>query len=135
MAIKSMDLVWISVSDIKNAQKFFTETLGLKELNFAPEYGWLEVQGKNGGISLGIGQASPDHADSKPGINGIMTLTVDNIEETMKDLKAKGVTFVDEIVEVPGHVKMVSFVDADGNLFQLCEQLNAAPKKCSTSCC
>ncbi len=134
MAIKSMDLAWICTSDIKKAQQFFIETLGLKEMNFAPEYGWLEVQGKKGGFGMGIGQANPKDPLGKPGMNAVMTFTVDNIEESIKELTNKGVKFVDEIVEVPGHVKMISFVDGDGNLFQLCEQLGEKQEQHS-SCC
>lgn len=127
-----MDLAWITTSDIKKAQKFFTETLGLTEMGFSSEHGWMEVQGKEGGMIMGVGQANPEYECGKPGANAVITLTVDNIEETMKELQAKGVNFIDEIVEVPGHVKMVSFLDFDGNMFQLVQNLDESQHE---SCC
>jgi predicted enzyme related to lactoylglutathione lyase len=51
-------------------------------------------------------------------------MTVDNIVATKKELEAKGVTFIDEIMEIAGHVKMVTFTDPDGNKFQLVEELH-----------
>lgn len=132
MAIKRMDLAWITTSDIKKAQKFFTETLGLTELGFASEHGWMEAQGKEGGLVIGIAQDNVEDGESNPGSNAVITFTVDSIEETMKDLQKKGVKFLDDIVEVPGHVKMVSFVDFDGNIFQLVENLNESDHQ---GCC
>jgi predicted enzyme related to lactoylglutathione lyase len=123
MAIKSIDLGWIVISDIKKSKQFFKDVLGLTLVNETPEYGWMELVGKEGGCSLGVGQSRGEHPVEKLGQNTVLTFTVDDLVKTIKELQAKGVTFIDEIVEVPGHVKMITFVDPDGNKFQLCEQL------------
>ncbi|HXW86115.1 MAG TPA: VOC family protein [Candidatus Bathyarchaeia archaeon] len=123
MAIRQIGLGWITVADLKKAEAFFAEKLGLTITNSSPEWGWLEVKGTDGGISLGIGQAQPDSHAPKPGHNTILTFTVDDIVETRKELQEKGVTFVDEIMEVPGHVKLTTFVDNDNNIFQLAQPL------------
>ena len=120
MAIKKIGLVWISVSDYKKSEKFFVETLGLQLKNKDVEHGWLEVAGSEDGSILGIGQSQADDAWD-PGINAIITFTVDDIEKTIDDLKNKGVT-VGEIMEVPGHVKLATFTDNDGNQFQLAQE-------------
>lgn len=118
--IKSANLVWVSVSDIKKAKKFFVDTLGLKELSFSEEWGWAELSGKEGGTMIGLAQADKD---LPPGSNAITTFSVDNIEVVRDELKKKGVTLIGEIIEVPGHVKMQMFTDLDGNKFQLVQTL------------
>ena len=126
MAIRKMSLSWIVSSDISKTKSFFVETLGLQVTNSAEEYGWLEVQGEEGGMILGIGQESKEKENEteKPGSNAVVTMTVDDIVKEKAELEAKGVHFIDEILEVPGHVKMVTFVDPDGNKFQLVQELD-----------
>jgi predicted enzyme related to lactoylglutathione lyase len=123
MSIKRMDLAWISVSDIAKAKKFFVETLGMKLSSEAPEYGWMELQGHDGGTLLGVGAPHEEKPLVGPGYNAVMCMSVDNLEETMATLKAKGVEFIGEVIEVPGHVKMVFFADPDNNKFQLTQYL------------
>ena len=124
MAVKSTQLVWIVVADLKEAIKFYTETLGLKLLNSAEEFGWAELQGKDGGGMIGLAQAS-SHSPLKPGSNAVLTFTVDNIETARTELQKKGLKLVGEVVEVPGHVKMQDCVDADNNFLQLVEDLSS----------
>lgn len=124
MAIKSIGMPWITVSDMKKTEEFFKHKLGLSVTSHAPEFGWMEFAGKDGGLSLGTGMYSPEYSDQKAGSNAVVCFNVDDIVATKAELEAKGVTFVDEIMEVPGHVKLVTFVDNDGNRFQLAEQLS-----------
>jgi predicted enzyme related to lactoylglutathione lyase len=127
MNIKRMDLAWISVKDIQQSQKFFGETLGLTITSSTPEYGWLEVMAKEGGCLLGIGQGSESDADEspvKPGSNAVLTMTVDDIVAAKKELEGKSVRVIGDIIEVPGHVKMITFADPDGNIFQLVQDLS-----------
>ncbi len=122
--IKSSDLTWIVVSDIKKSRKFFTETLGLKEHTYSEEHGWVELKGQDGGSWLGVGQADPEMA---PGSNGVVTFTVDNLDKTIAEFKKKNVKLIGEPLEIPGHVRMQMFTDLDGNKFQIVETLS--PKK------
>ncbi len=122
MAIKRIDLAWVTVSDFERSKKFFVETLGLTVLCSEDEQGWLELVGEDGGAMLGVGKAAPDGAD-RPGQNGVITFTVDNIVKTKNHLEAHGVDFIGEIIEVPGHVKLVFFTDPDGNKYQLVEDM------------
>jgi len=123
MAIKSMSLAWVTASDIKKAKAFFADTLGLDLTTDSAEHGWLELKGKDGGFTLGVGMSSPE-CPSKAGQNAVVCLDVDNVEETKKDLESKGVKFLGDIQEVPGHVKLALFADEDGNLFQLAQCLS-----------
>lgn len=121
--IKKMSLAWIAVKDINASKKFFKDVLGLSVTNDTPEYGWMELKAGNDFI-LGVGQAREEHETEKPGMNAVVTMTVDDIVKSKAMLEAKGVRFIDEIIEVPGHVKMVTFIDTDGNKFQLVQELN-----------
>lgn len=126
MAVKKIGLSWIMASDISKSKKFFADILGLQiGEGSSEEYGWLELIGKDGGSYLGVGHCNEqdDCTDVNPGQNAVITFTVDNLEQSIEEFKAKGVEFIDEIVEIPGHVKMITFVDPDDNKFQLVEEL------------
>lgn len=122
MAIKSMELAWVVVSDFAKAKKFFTESIGLSVSSSNDKFGWAELSGKDGGAILGIATDNK-HSPIRPGQNAIVTLTVDDIQKAKAQLMKKGVKMLGEIIEVPGAVKMQLFEDLDGNKFQLVEDL------------
>lgn len=126
MHIKKMSLAWISLSDMAQSKKFFSETLGLKLVSEAPEYGWMELKASESSFRLGAGICTDTYGVNpvQPGNNAVVTMTVDDLASSMDELKKKGVSFVGEVVEVPGHVKMVFFQDPDGNYFQLVQELS-----------
>ena len=124
MKIKNMSLAWVTVKDFAQAKKFFSETLGLTVSSEVEEYGWMELKAGEDSFLLGAGQCSSQNS-IKPGQNAVLTLTVDDVIAAKNDLEKKGVCFVGEIIEVPGHVKMALFQDPDGNHFQLVEQLDS----------
>src|ERR1700720_617078 len=111
MIAKRSDLAWITVSDINKAKKFFTEVVGLELRTDTPEYGWIELIAKDGGSALGVGQCNPQYSQVQPGHNAIVTFTVDDIDAAKAEFTQKGVTLIGDIVEVPGHVKMLFFAD------------------------
>lgn len=122
MTIKSIELTWIVVKDLKKAIQFYTETVGLKLMEEHEAFKWAELQGYEGGARLGIAQASSEES-VQPGSNAIVTLTVDNIEQALKHFKAKGARLIGDMMEIPGHVKLHSVEDSDGNRFQLVQKL------------
>ena len=119
-----MDLAWITVSDIQKAKKFFVEYLGLKLVSETPEHNWMELIGHDGGAELGVCQTNDESHSEKPGHNAIMTMTVADVAKTRQELENKGVTFYGPNMEVPGHVIMALFSDADGNKFQIVQMLD-----------
>ena len=124
MVAKRSDMAWITVSDIQKAKKFFTEVVGLEVRTDTPEYGWVELVAKDGGSALGVGQCNPQYSEVKPGDNAIVTFTVDDILQAKAEFEKQGVTLLGDIVEVPGHVKMLFFTDFDGNKFQIVQLLD-----------
>lgn len=132
MNLKSMDLVWIVVNDVKKAIAFYTETVGLQLKEFNEEHGWAELEGAHGGARLGIAQnCSKTNDQVQPGQNAVMTFTVKNLQEAAADMLKKGAKFLGDIEEVPGHVKMQTVQDVDGNRFQLVEVLHKKHSCCS----
>lgn len=122
VAAKSIDVIWVVVSNLDEAVAYYTETLGFTLQEFHKEYKWAEVQGANGGTRLGLAEENAE-MQIKAGTNAVVTYSVESIEEAKETLIEKGVTMIGDIQEVPGHVRMQTFVDKDGNMFQLVEKL------------
>ncbi len=126
-----MNLAWIVVSDFKKAIEFYTKVVGLKLMEINEQYGWAELEGPHGGARIGIAQQCDQMNDGvKPGQNAVVTFTVDNIEDSVADFSKKGVKLIGKIQEVPGHVKMQTVCDVDGNTFQLCEVIAQKHHQC-----
>jgi predicted enzyme related to lactoylglutathione lyase len=121
MKVKGIFMSWLVVKEIEPAVKFYTEVVGLtlKELN--KHYGWAELAGPDGTM-LGLAQENADFS-MKAGTNAVTTVTVDNIQKGREHLQKKGAKVIGEIQEVPGEVKMQTFLDADGNMLQLVEMI------------
>lgn len=117
-----MGLSWIVVKDLKKAIEFYTNVVGLKLMELHEQYGWAELEGHEGGARLGIAQYQAE--GPKAGQNAVVTFTVANLEQAKANAAKKGAQCVGELEEVPGHVKMQTIVDADGNQFQLVELLH-----------
>lgn len=124
MNVKSIDLAWISVTDMKKAREFFVDTLGLSVGCDTPEYGWIELKGSAGGAQLGIGAVNEEKPLVPAGSNAIVTFTVDDLDAALAELRAKNVTIIGDIIEIPGHVRMIFIQDNDSNTFQLAQVLD-----------
>jgi len=137
MAIKSLNLVWITVSNLEKAENFFTKVLGLKLNIIDKQNGWLELMAGEGGCRLGVAASQEDGccgvkeempenccSPSGPGTNAVVTFEVSDVIASKDELERAGVKFSGPIMEYPGHVKLASFSDPDGNQFQLVQVLN-----------
>ena len=108
----------VAVKDLKAAKKFYGDTLGLKAVP-VPEPEVLNYKSGNSTVLVYKSQfAGSNKATS-------VTWIVDDVEATVKDLKAKGVAF--EHYDFPGmtrkgdvHIagksKAAWFKDPDGNI-------------------
>jgi predicted enzyme related to lactoylglutathione lyase len=123
MSVKEIGLSWIVVKDIKSAVQYYTEVVGLKLSEFNEQYGWAELEGHDGGCRLGIAQENPQEK-VKAGQNAVITFTVDNLEKSKAKMIKLGAKCEGDVMEVPGHVKMQTIIDQDGNCFQICEILH-----------
>lgn len=126
MQTKSIGLVWITVKDLNQAVKFYTEVVGLKLLEHSEEWKWAELggYGEEGG-RLGIAQANQNGKDPvEPGQNAAMTFTVDSLDDAIDHLKKQGALLEGEVEEIPGHVKMQGLRDLAGNFIQMIELIS-----------
>lgn len=121
MKAQGIYLSWITVKDIQKAIKFYTEVAGLTLKEYHEEYKWAELAGP-GGATLGIGQECPEF-DAKAGANAVVTISVDDMDQAKNHFNKKGAKLIGDTIEIPGHVKMQTFVDHDGNTMQLVQTL------------
>lgn len=133
MHVNSIQLIWIVVKDFKKAIQFYTQVVGLRITEMNEEWGWAELEGHDGdGMRLGIAQQRTGNQDPiQPGQNAVMTFTVDNLEKANQDLVKQGAQLIGPVEEIPGHVKMQTVKDSEGNHFQLVQHIYA--NSCSTS--
>jgi predicted enzyme related to lactoylglutathione lyase len=111
-----VNVSWYSVDDLEAARKFYGTTLGLKK-TFEME-GWCEFSHAEGGASIGVSQRT------EPGNEGAtVVLRVDDLERSRQELSKKGVRFEGDVMEIPGVVRIATFLDPSGNRLQLCQVL------------
>jgi catechol 2,3-dioxygenase-like lactoylglutathione lyase family enzyme len=111
----------LHVSDVDSSVRFYTEVLGLK---LAERYGnhWASVQA--GSVKIGLHPAS---AQNPAGRNGSITIgftAVGGLEEIVKKLEARGVSFPYGIQNDKGG-KFALFSDPDGHslfLYEITQQ-------------
>ena len=92
----------------------------MKIKEFHKDYRWAEFSGP-GGTVLGVGEEGAE-CTVKSGSNAVVTIAVKDLDEAIAHFVKKGATLVGEVVEVPGHVKMQTFLDLDRNTLQLVQK-------------
>ncbi len=122
MHVQGNFLSWIVVKNLKDSIIFYTEVVGLTLLEEAPEYGWAELSGAEG-CRIGLAQES-DEIEMEAGCNAIITISVDDLDDALSFYRGKGVKLIGEVLEVPGHVKMQTIMDADGNMMQIVQKMD-----------
>jgi predicted enzyme related to lactoylglutathione lyase len=131
MKTEGICLIWIAVKDIGKAIKFYTEVAGLELKEYHQEFGWAELAGPAGSI-LGLAQENA-HANAhenapdpvQPGTNAVVTIAVKDLAKAKEHFINKGATLSGDVIEIAGHVKIQTFIDADGNTMQLVQKLSA----------
>jgi uncharacterized protein (TIGR02246 family) len=114
----------LAVKDLSKARKFYEETLGLKPIH---EEGTEVVVYRSGNSTVNVYRS--DYAGTNQAT--AVTWTVGNLEEVVKELQSKGVTF--EHYDMPGlrregeihaspGMKVAWFKDPDGNILNLISQ-------------
>ncbi|UCE96709.1 MAG: VOC family protein [Candidatus Bathyarchaeota archaeon] len=102
--IKEIDNASIVVHDLKSAVKWYRDVMGLKHKFTEESIQWAEMDA-GGRSTLAL----------KTKGNPSVCFVVTDLDEEMKRLKEKGVSF-DEVFELPGGVgRVTSFKDPWGN--------------------
>jgi catechol 2,3-dioxygenase-like lactoylglutathione lyase family enzyme len=127
--ISRLQVATVFVSDIDNALRFYSETLGFDVVaDWRGEDGDRMVFTLPPGAETEIGLYCPGSNDPRVGAATGMVFTADDIRSTVAELKERGVEFVQDIVvhdygegdtpEDAGDLD-AEFVDPDGNRFRL----------------
>src|SRR5204862_3477349 len=95
----------LPAQDLARARRFYAEVLGLEPVEERP--GGLRYQGATGSFSLfeSTGRASGEHTQ--------LAFVVDDLETTVRELRARGVVF--EEVDVPGLHTINGMAEVEGN--------------------
>jgi methylmalonyl-CoA/ethylmalonyl-CoA epimerase len=133
MKVKHIDHIGIAVKSLEQAGKFYTDCLGLKihevervndqkvDIAFIPitdsEVELLQSTEPDGPIGKFI-------ENKGEGIQHI-AFRVENIEEALEELKAKGIRLIDQKPRKGGGGAMIAFIhpkETNGVLIELCER-------------
>lgn len=107
--IKKIAFTYYCTSDMDKAVEFYQNVLGLKLLFKRQDWSEFEIDGQR--IAL--------HKTENTATGGaVISFHTEPIEETIKNLKNRGVRFVGELQVFP-YGKLASFLDPDDNLIGL----------------
>lgn len=118
--LEKMDAVYFTVQDLDAATKFYEEALGLRVTQKTPS--WVEFD--TGGTPLALMPLMDPRM--KPGMNGIPIFRVKDVRQAMETLKAKGVTFMGDVIPI-GIGDMAVFTDPDGNVMHMVQYTALPP--------
>ena len=105
----------VMVSDMNRSVRFYRDTLGLKLRFESPD--WTEFDLGSTTLALHGGGKPAPSPSGKEQFAGTASIgfTVDNVDKTFADLKAKGVKFVMEPTEREGEgIRLTVAIDPDG---------------------
>lgn len=112
--ITGIENVTFKVSDLGRACDFFEQQLGLKVVYRDDKARWAEVDA--GALHIGLQQAEP----AGGGCNPVVSLRVENLDETVAALRARGVEFASGIISSDAG-RSITVRDPDGNQLDLFE--------------
>ncbi|MHB8568309.1 MAG: VOC family protein [Nitrososphaerales archaeon] len=118
--------VALVVKNKDEAVEFYTNKVGFeKKADFNPPRGdrWVTVGPKGQDLELTlwqVGSSDPNGSSNnwRPGSGPPIVMRVEDCKKSFAELKSRGVQFKQELIEHPYGVS-ATFVDPDGNLFQI----------------
>ena len=110
--LKGVANIWMPVQDIERAVDFYENILGLPVVK--RDGPWAEVDAN--GLTVGLNGREPEGTEAEGG--PVLTFQPQgSLEETVDDLKERGVTFPAEISEHDWG-RVATFKDTEGNDLQ-----------------
>jgi predicted enzyme related to lactoylglutathione lyase len=113
--VNRLDLVFYWVADMDRAVAFYRDVLGLKLLR-QDSGNWAEFDA--GGERFALHALGAGQTISQGGATAVFS--VDDLDEASSELSARGISAVHE-GDVEGYARFASFLDPEGNVFQLIE--------------
>lgn len=108
----------VFVRDMDRAVHFYTQVLGARLEYQSPH--WSQVT-TGSGVKIGLHPQSETGAAGPRGSIEIGFFVDRPIEQAVKELQSRGVTFDGPIKDDGGAVRLAFFADPDGNPLYLCE--------------
>ena len=112
------------VSDVEQAKAFYVDRLGFKLVKqFGPVFAEVELGGVSvwlSGPQTSAARPMPDGRKPEPGGWNRVVVVVENLEARVKQLRAAGVVFRNEILTGPGGSQVLA-EDGVGNVVELFE--------------
>jgi predicted enzyme related to lactoylglutathione lyase len=116
ISVERADFVAVPVQDLKRADEFYGQTLGLRRNPNSSER-WVEYELGNVTLALvspeAMGADFEAHGHQLP-----IGLRVADVDKARKQLEAKGVSFAHGTID-SGVCRLATFRDPDGNALQL----------------
>ncbi len=107
----------IPVQDLDASLAWFADKLGFQEMFKVAEAGWAEVSTPAEGVTIGLNQGAEGTGGATP------VFGVEDIDAARAELEANGVQFEGETIELPGMVKLATFLDPNGNSYMFAQSL------------
>lgn len=112
--IKTVWGVTFYVSNLKRAAEFYEKTLGLEKKYEYSSYVGFEC----GGVELGLIPKLKSKQKTSTSSTSVQLL-VDDVEKSCKELKHKGVEFIEELHNETWGGRQAAFTDPDGNVLEI----------------
>lgn len=108
----------VGVTDFDAAIKWYQQVLGFELIFRLDDAGWAEMKTPTANLHLGL------TVKEKVDVGGgaIVTFGVHDVDNARKELEAHKVK-MEDMVEVPGMVKLFTFFDPDGNALMMAQDL------------
>ena len=122
MALSGIEVISVPVSDQDAAKKFYAETLGFTvamDTAFGDDgMRWVMLSPPGGGSAITL---VTWFDTMNPGSQRGTVLGCDDIEQTAADLRARGLSFSEDAIQVAPWGRWLTFPDPDGNAWVLQE--------------
>ena len=116
LGVERADFISVPVQDLKRAEEFYGQTLGLTR---NPNSGDRWVEYEFGNVTLALVSPTALGLDFEPqGHQMPIALRVTDVDEAMRKLEAEGVEFQGGVID-SGVCHLANFKDPDGNSLQL----------------
>ncbi|HFK5585875.1 TPA: VOC family protein [Elizabethkingia anophelis] len=126
MRITSIDHIVLTVADIEKTVQFYTEVLGFELVTFGDNRKALRFGNQKINLHQKGHEFEPKALYATPGSADICFITETNVEDILKELRAKNIQITEGIVErtgALGKIRSVYLRDPDSNLIELSNYL------------
>jgi len=112
--------IMFNVSDVAEAKSFFIDKLGCELLEDHPRLFAFRTGGVRFSVFGGGRKLTEEEGEDA---NTSVLFATEALESTIADLKSKDVRFLGDVIEAPGFMKFIQFLDMDNNRHYLAEYL------------